>query len=56
MHKQLHDGAAINALLEQLITSTNTALAAIDDSLAHIAKSDRRIAAMEAEARKQRNS
>lgn len=30
--------------------------AAIDDTLAYIAKSDERIAAMEAEARKMRNS
>ena len=56
MRKQQHDEAAINALLGQLITSTESAIAAIDDALAYGAASNKRIAAMEAEARKKRNS
>lgn len=55
MHKQQHDNAAINALLDQLIKSTESALAAMDDALAYVEASNKRIAAMEAGAQKKHN-
>ena len=48
MQKQQHDKAAMNALLDQLITSTNSAIAVIDDALAYMSDSNKRIAALEA--------
>ncbi len=51
MRKQPEDEALFEAMIDLMIKSTKSAIAAVDDALAHIAKSDKRIAAMEAEAR-----
>ncbi len=51
MRKQLKDEAILEAMIDQMIKSTKSAIAAIDDALAHIAQSDKRIAAMETGAR-----
>lgn len=47
-YRPSEDDEALEAMIAQMLKSTQAANAAIDDALAYIAQSDKRIAAMEA--------
>ncbi|MFZ5930372.1 MAG: plasmid mobilization protein [Pseudomonadota bacterium] len=47
-YRQSEEDEALEAMISQMLKSTRAANAAIDDALAYIAQTDKRIAAMEA--------
>ena len=49
MAKRHHNEAVLDALIDQLHKSAESAIAAIDDAIAYVALSNERIVAMEAE-------